>query len=103
MNKKTPSDDVSPPKKKIKLQDSRKHEYPSIPTLADDETSNERNLELLKTECKKAKLCKDSIKELMARTYGTRRLALLNSEYPTTSMIMEEFPILKRCTYVCQF
>ena len=54
VNKKPPSDDVSPPKKKIKLQDSRKHEYPSTPRLANDEISNERNLELLKTECKKS-------------------------------------------------
>lgn len=99
VNKK--SQDTSPPKKKLKLEDSRKHEYLSIPTLANDETSNHRNLELLKGECKKPKLCKDSIKELMACTYGTRRLAILNSKYPTTSMIMEDFPILKRCAYVC--
>ena len=98
INKKKP--DASPPKKKLKLEDTRKHEYPSIPASADDETSKRRNIELLKEECKKSNLCKESIKGLMARTYATRRLAILNSEYSTTSVIMKDFPILKRCTYV---
>ena len=48
MNKK--SSDASPPKK-LKI-DIKKHEYPAIPPAADDEVSNERNLELLKEESK---------------------------------------------------
>ena len=98
VNKKKP--DGSPPKKKLKLEDTSKHVYPSIPALADDETSNSRNIELLKEECKKSGWKKESMKELMARTYATRRVAILNNEYPTTSMIIDNYPILKRCTYV---
>ena len=44
VNKKT--SDGSPPKKKLK-SDTTKHNYPAIPIAADDDVSNERNLELL--------------------------------------------------------
>lgn len=97
MNKK--SSDASPLKKKFKI-DIKKHDYPAIPPAADDEVSNERNLELLKEECKKSKLCSESIKSLMARTY-TLRSAVLNEDYPNTLIsILEDFPMLKICTYV---
>ena len=86
VNKKSSSAENSPPKKRLKL-DFNKHDYPAIPPLADDETSRQRNLELLKEESKKPKLCNESIRCLMVRTYGTRRLAILNGEW--------DFPILK--------
>ena len=98
MNKK--SSDASPPKK-LKI-DIKKHDYPAIPPAADDEVSNERNLELLKEECKKSKLCSESIKSLMARTY-TLRSAVLNGDYPNTLSILDDFPMLKMCTYVRDF
>ena len=79
-----------------------KHKYPEIPLSADDDVSMRRNFELLKEESLKSNPSHENLKTLMARTYTARRAALLDSQYPTVSSFIKEFPVLKRCTYVRQ-
>ena len=44
------------------MEDTSKHVYPSIPALANNETSNNGNIELLKEECNKSNWKKESMK-----------------------------------------
>lgn len=88
-----------PQKKRAKVDDHAKHTYPAIPACADDEESTRRNLELFKQECLKPKPRSDVMKELLTRTFPTRRDTILNS----TSSVMDtikENPHLKKSTYV---
>ena len=52
---------------------------------------------------RKPKPCHESIKTLMARTHTARRVALLDSQYSTVASFIQEYPALKRCTYVRQY
>ena len=79
-----------------------KHYYPSIPHC-EDETSNERNLELLKDENAKPKPSQENLKTLMCRTFQIRRTDILNSKYPNSLAILAEFPALKRSSCVSVF
>ena len=102
VNKKLSDESESPPKKKIKVESLVRHRYPEIPLSADDNVSMERNLLLLKEESLKSKPSHESVKTLMARTHAVCRAALLESQYPSVSSFIQEYPILKRCTYVRQ-
>ena len=83
----------------MKIGDCSKHSYPPITESADDEESNERNLELLMEEFAKTKPRNNVLKELMARTYPFRRQTILNSPMSVTDIILE-MPLLKKCTFV---
>ena len=98
MNKSS-SDSGSPLKKKTKIETLIKHKYPE---MALSDVSIERNLQLLKEESLKSKPSHESMKTLMARSYSVRREALLDSKYPSISSYIQDYPALKRCTYVRQ-
>ena len=91
-----------PPKKKSKFDFHyiMKHDYPPIPTSANDEISDDRNMRLLKEEWGKTKQVTESIKELFMRTHAVRRSLILGSEYSSVCGILHEFPMLKRSIYV---
>lgn len=97
-----PSSSNGPPKKKIKSEVKNKHNYPVIPSTVDDDVSNERNLNLLKQEAMKAKPSNQTIKSLMPRTCAVRRSAILNGDYSCVLDIVEDYPVLKRTSYVSQ-
>ena len=88
-----------PAVKVAKTDVKMKHYYPNIPHC-EDETSNQRNLELLKEENIKSKPSHEVMKTLMCRTFSMRRSDVLNSKYPNSLAILGEFPALKRSTYV---
>lgn len=98
MNRKQTDD--GPPKKKTKFDSMKKHEYPAIPSSANDEVSDERNMRLLKEEWSKTRQVADNIKELFIRTHAMRRTVILSTDYTGVGNILHEFPMLKRCTYV---
>lgn len=91
-----------PAVKRAKTDGKMKHHYPSIPDC-EDETSNTRNMELLEEEHKKHKPSQENINTLMCRTFSIRRLDILNSKYPTSLAIMDEFLALKRRNCVSVF
>lgn len=68
----------------------------------DDNVSIERNLNLLKQEAMKVKPSNQILKSLMARTCAVRRSAILNGDYASVMDILEEYPMLKRSSYVSQ-
>ena len=80
------------------MESKRKHCYPAIPANAEDETSNARNLQLIKDELAKPDPCHDSLKLLMARTFPIRRPFVVESE--SVKNVLEEYPLLKRSAYV---
>lgn len=88
------------PVKKAPKLDNAKRYYLIIPICADDEVSIRRNLELLKEETMKLKPSHQVIKTLMQRTFNERRSSILGTEYENVQTIMEDFPMLKRSTYV---
>ena len=55
------------------VDDHSKHSRSPITLSADDDVSNERNLELLREEFAKTKPRNDMLKELMACTYPFKR------------------------------
>lgn len=86
----------------MKTEQRNKHSYSDIPSIVDDDVSNERNLDLLKQEAMKTKPSNQTLKSLMARTCAVRRSAILNGDYPCALDILEEYPVLKRSPYVSQ-
>ena len=90
----------SPPKNRNKVEYINKHKYPEIRLSADNDVSMRRNLELLKVESLNSSLSHENLKTLMAHTYTACRAALLDSQFPTFSSFIKEFPVLKRRTYV---
>ena len=50
-----------------------------LPFLVDDEESTKRNLELFKQKCLTPKPRSDVMKELLTRTFPTRRDTIMNS------------------------
>lgn len=94
------SDDCSPPRKKKRLDSLQKHQYPAIPSSADDEVSNNINLELLQQEWEKIKTDPQKVKNLLMRTHSVRRAEILNAEGITAQRILQKFPMLKKCSYV---
>ena len=93
----TPSDDPPAKRRKVELA---KHLYPSIPSCADDDESNRRNVELLKVECLKPKPSCDVLKTLITRTYPFRRASIIDFDYSTVTDILKDYPALKRCSCV---
>ena len=91
-----------PAMKVAKTDVKMRHYYPDIPHC-EDETSNQRNLELLKEENTKPKPSQEVMKALMGRTFSKRRSDILNLKYPNSLAILAEFPALKRSTYVSVF
>lgn len=82
----------------MKEESKGKHCYPVVPTNAEDETSNSRNLTLIKDELAKPDPCHDTLKLLMSRTFPIRRPSVLESD--SVTKILEEYPLLKRSAYV---
>ena len=93
------SDGANPAKKRKTILNIQKHKYPVIPPCADDEVSVGRNLKKLKEEVEKPKGNTQVLKELMARTLNTRT-EWIRGECPPLSKIFEEYPLLKKATYV---
>ena len=95
------SESSNPPRKRAKFDDRAKHTYPAIPSCADDEESTKRNLELFRQESLKPKPRSDVMKELLTRTFPTRRDTIMNP--PPNSTVLDtttENPHLKKSTYV---
>lgn len=80
--------------------DTRKHEYPSIPEGADDETSDQRNLTNLRDEWARTDCDPEKVKELLMRTHRVRRMKILNEENSTAFATLQTYPMLKRSSYV---
>ena len=57
----------------MKIDDRSKHSYPPITQSADNDASNERNLELLREEFTKTKPRNNMLHELMAHTKGVEK------------------------------
>lgn len=94
------NDDSSPPKKRKRLDSLQKHQYPDIPSSADDEVSNNINLELLQQEWEKTKTDPQKVKTLLIRTHSVRITEILNSESVTAQSILQKYPMLKKCSHV---
>ena len=65
--------------KRVKLQNSDKHSYPSLPDTVEDEISYERSVSALKEQLKKQKPHNPTIKDLMKRSFNRRRMAILDN------------------------
>ena len=81
-------------------KDSLSRSYAAIIHSADDDISLERNKELLKKECSRAKPKSEVVRELIKRTLKERRQKVLNGERP--EVIMNEYPHLRKTNYVSQ-
>lgn len=90
--------DSEVPRKKVKEKSKGKHCYPVVPTNAEDETSNSRNLTLIKDELAKPDPCHDSLKLLMSCMFPIYWPSILESD--SVTKVLEEYPLLKRSTYV---
>ena len=101
VNRPVSESDGEQPRKKVKEESKRKHCYPAIPADAEDETSNSRNLELIKNELAKPDPSHESMKLLMSRTFPIRRASILKSE--SVKNMLEEYPLLKRSAYVSSY
>ena len=84
------------------IDDPAKHTYPAIPDGAEDEESTRRNLELLKGESLKPKPHSDVMKDLLTRTFPTRRVTIFNSNSSVVDTVNEN-PYVKKCAYVSLF
>ena len=93
------SSSSGPPQKRAKADNHAKHTYPVIPSCADDDEANKRNLQLLKEESLKTKPRSEVIKELLTRTYPARRGEIVNSS-KSVADITNDITVLKKCTYV---
>ena len=98
VNRPISESDGEQPKKKAKKESKSKHCYPIVPDNAEDETSNSRNLVLMKEELAKPDPSNESLKLLMSRTFPVRRPFILESD--SVQNILEEYPLLKRSAYV---
>ena len=65
----------------------------------EDDTTHKRNYDALKQEAAKANPKADILMDLMKRTFGRRRLWILESERPIMK-ICEDYPPLKKAPYV---
>ena len=54
-------------------------------------------------ELKKPRPCHQTVKALMTRTFTMRREAILTSQFSTIDSVLEEYPMLKRSSYVSKF
>ncbi len=82
-----------PQPKRLKL-DTPKRSYAVVDVDAEDDVSAERNKELLKKEVAKSKPKQDILRELIKRTFKTRRELVNNGMQPEE--IIMEYPHLKR-------
>ena len=96
VNKSPTSSDL--PAKRQKL-DNSKHDYPSMAIEIEDDTTHKRNYDVLKQEVAKTNPKTDILMDMMKRTFGRRRLWILESEHPVLK-ICEEYPPLKKAPYV---
>lgn len=93
------SEDGYPPMKRPRIVDRAVH--CNAPANADDEVSYKRNVEKLKAEQLKPKARVDVLKDLMKRTFANRFRVLLQGDHPVSaSEYLNEFPLLKKATFV---
>lgn len=93
------SKDDTPAPKRSKAAAMNNHSYPSLVGEPEDETAHARNCSLLKTELGKARPDRESVFNLMERTFIRRRQWIL-SNLPNVSSVIEEYPFLKKISYV---
>ena len=74
---------------------------PVIPADAEDETSNSRNLDLLKEELDKTHPSQESLKSLVYRTFSTRRPIILESD--SFKSILQQYPWIKQSAFVSAY
>ena len=79
--------------------DKSNHEYPSTGVEVEDDTTHKRNYDALKQEATKPNPKADILMDMMKRTFGRRRLWILESERLVLK-ICEEYPPLKKSPYV---
>ena len=89
-----------PSRKRIKLDKNNKHAYPSIPPAADDDVSNQHNLDLLNEEIRKSKPRPEILKDLMYQTFSRRRKAVLEGSFQSASDVIVDYPLLKKSSFV---
>lgn len=89
--------EAGPVKKKLRTEEST---HPIVPVSANDEESNKRNTDLLRNESLKPKPRYDVMKELIVRTYPSRRQSLILNSPRLVSDILKDIPAFKKCTYV---
>lgn len=92
------SPDSDAPSKRQKI-DKSNHEYPSTLIEIEDDTAHKRNYDALMLEAAKPNPKADVLMDLMKRTFGRRRLWILESERLVLK-ICEEYPPLKKSSYV---
>ena len=95
------SPDNHAPAKRQKV-DKSNHEYPSTLVEIEDDTTHKRNYDALILEGVKPSPKADVLMDLMKRTFGRRRLWILESEQLVLK-ICEEYPPLKKSSYVSLF
>lgn len=88
-----------PKLKRPKVEDPEKHVYPSLEGEVEDDTTHRRNMSLLTEELEKSKPLLEKVKNLMKRTFMTRREKILNSSKSVREMVME-YPFVKKVPYV---
>ena len=96
------NEDQPSPSKRRKFTNQEKHAYPPLPPLSEDQESFARNQKLLMNEIGKPKANVQILKNLMFRTYE-RRTEWIRSECPTLTTILEEYPLLKKSSFVSSF
>ena len=92
------SKDDTPAPKRSKAAAMNNHSYPSLVGEPEEETAHARNCSLLKTELRKARPDRESIFNLMERTFIRRQWILSN--LLNMSSVIEEYPFLKKISYV---
>jgi hypothetical protein len=95
------SPDSNAPAKRQKV-DKSNHEYPSTLVEIEDDTTHKRNYDALILEGAKPSPKVDVLMDLMKRTFGRRRLWILESER-LVLRICEDYPPLKKSSYVSLF
>lgn len=86
-----------PPEKRKKKDQN--HYYPALGSCEEDEESYSRNIALLQKELQNKRPNSSAIKSLMVRTFSERRKEVLDGG-KMVSTLCEEYPFLKRETYV---
>ena len=86
-------------RKRPELDDHIAHVCP--PTLAEDDVSFGRNIELLKGELGKPKPRVEVLKDLMRRTFPNRWKLYVNDNEPSTLLeYLSRYPLLKKASFV---
>lgn len=63
--------------------------------------AHSRNVELMKDMLKKSNPNRESIRQLMSRTFYHRRVSILDDPNPkSVNDIAEEYPVLKKAVFV---